>query len=243
MTPATIIAQMRRVAKVNTDQYSDANALIDLNTLKDEFWSAIINSIDENYNYDTWTATTVDLQSEYWIPNVAYNAAGAKILTGVAINYDGETYTDTSALKYYKCELIDPKSLENDWNYYVENQEPTKPIYFVSDNSVFIAPCPRSGEGAASRLKLSGIRKIPDYTLSSTEADMKLPVDQHQTLGFGMIVFGLMNKGVDDGIINNAEARWLRKKSEAIESLKQRVSWPVFMTYPENEEDPYIVTL
>ena len=65
MTPATIIAQMRRVAKVNTDQYSDANALIDLNTLKDEFWSAIINSIDENYNYDTWTATTVDLQSEY----------------------------------------------------------------------------------------------------------------------------------------------------------------------------------
>ena len=39
-----------------------------------------------------------------------------------------------------------------------------------------------------------------------------------------MIMFGLMNKGVDDGTINNAEARWLRKKSEAIESLKQRVS-------------------
>ena len=244
MTPVTILAQMRRVAKVNTDQYSDANALIDLNTLKDEFWSAIINSIDENYNYETWTTTSVDLQGEYGIPAVAYNTAGAKILTGVSISYDGDTYNDTSAIKYYKWELVDPKSLDQEWNYYVENQEPTQPIYFVSDNSVFIAPCPRVGEGAASRIKMSGIRKIPDYTFSSVESDIRLPIDQHQTLVYWMIMFGLMNKGVDDGTINNAEARWLRNKSEAIESLKQRVSWPVFMTYPTNEtEDQYIVTL
>tara|TARA_R110000772_G_scaffold236250_1_gene347889 strand:- start:698 stop:838 length:141 start_codon:yes stop_codon:yes gene_type:complete len=44
-TPAAIIAQMRRRVKVDTSQYSDANALIDLNTLKDEFWSALITKV------------------------------------------------------------------------------------------------------------------------------------------------------------------------------------------------------
>lgn len=88
MTPSSIIAQMRRIAKVNTSQYSDENALIDLNTLKDEFWSAVVSSVSEDYNWERWTATSVDLQSEYTTPTVAYNTAGAKILKGVAINYD-----------------------------------------------------------------------------------------------------------------------------------------------------------
>jgi hypothetical protein len=75
MIPSEIIAQMRRVVKVDTSQYTDTNALIDLNTLKDDFWSAIVTSVSEKYNWERWKTDSVALQSEYVIPTVAYNTA------------------------------------------------------------------------------------------------------------------------------------------------------------------------
>jgi len=77
LNPTAIINQMRRLAKVDTAQYTDANALIDLNTLKDEFWSAIVTTINvqESYNWEKWKTSSIALQSEYTIPEVAYNTA------------------------------------------------------------------------------------------------------------------------------------------------------------------------
>ena len=71
---AAIIAQMRRRCKVDKYQYPDADALIDLNTLKDEFWSAIC-SIKRKFNWQRWKTDTVALQSEYTLALVANNIA------------------------------------------------------------------------------------------------------------------------------------------------------------------------
>lgn len=191
MNVAQMIAQMRRKAKVNTTQYSDADALIDLNTLKDETWSAIVSSTDQSYNWERWETDTVALQGEYSLSLVAYNTAGTKVLSEVEITYDSTTFDDTGSLTYIKAARVDPTSLPNSWEWYEENQSNGAPIYYIADNSIFIAPVPRSTEAGTDYLRLTGIRKIADWTTSTAEADMRLPVDQASLLVYGLIVHAL----------------------------------------------------
>jgi hypothetical protein len=47
-------------------------------------------------------------------------------------------------LKYIKAREVNRQTLEFEWNYYLENQSVDDPIYFIADNSVFIAPVPLS---------------------------------------------------------------------------------------------------
>jgi len=97
MLPSAIILAMRRKAKVNTTQYSDADALIDLNIRKNEFWSALMATVQEPYDWQQWTATSVSLQSEYTLVDVTTTTAGTKLLNSLSIAYDSETYTDTGS--------------------------------------------------------------------------------------------------------------------------------------------------
>lgn len=236
-TPVTLISQMRRIVKVDTNQYEDSEALADLNTLKDEFWSWIVTKVQDKYNWEKWSTDSIALQSEYTIPTVASTTAWAKLLNWVSIVYNTSenTYTDTWWLKYIPAVEVNPNWLEYDWDYYVENQSEDTPIYYVADNSVFIAPAPRTW--ITNWIKLTWIRKIADYTLATTEAEMKLPKDQQNALLYGLIMFGYMNKPADDWTINNAEARWLRKRDEAIRSLEIRVDTPTILKYPEEQEN------
>ena len=224
MNVAQIIAQMRRKAKVNTTQYSDADALIDLNTGKDEFWSIINSTTDESFNWERWTSDTASGQGEYSIPHVAYNEAGAKVMSEVEVVYDSSTFDGTGSLQYIKAKRVSPSSLANSWEWYEENQPASSPLFFVGDNSVFIAPIPQGDQAGTGRIRMTGVRKIADYTLSTSEADIKLPIDQQQALVYMLIVSALEHKGVDSNEINNAENRWLRKRREAIATLESRTS-------------------
>ena len=62
MNVSTIISRARRFAYVNSTDYSDATALQDLNIIKDQFWAEIVTHLPEDYQWETWTATTVALQ-------------------------------------------------------------------------------------------------------------------------------------------------------------------------------------
>jgi hypothetical protein len=42
MLITTIESQLRRITGASTSQYSQADFLIDINVVKDEFWSAIV---------------------------------------------------------------------------------------------------------------------------------------------------------------------------------------------------------
>lgn len=231
MQPTSIIAQMRRIVKVDTSQYDDDDALIDLNTLKDEFWSTLV-WVWKKFNWEKWKTSSVALQSEYQIPEVASDTAWAKQLSWIAVCYDGETYEDTWELKYIPVKLVDKDSLEHDWDYYIENQRVESPIAYVADNSYFIAPAFRAV--VTNGIKLTGIRKIPDYTLSTTETEMKLPIDQHQTLVYGLCVFWHMNKWSEPWIVSDAEARYERKVQKAIDMTRERIEETPFINeYPQ----------
>lgn len=237
MNPVSILAAMRRKTKVTTAQYTDNEAIDDLNILKDEFQSAILSTIsDEKFNWDKWTTDSINLQSEYAIPEVAYNKAGAKLINSVSINYNGETYDNTWALKFVTATEVNPDTLENDWEYYVENQDVESPIYFVGENSIFIAPAPLSDEAGTGRIKLTGIKKISDYTIATTEAEMKFPIDVHTALVYGMCVHAREARADEAWLIQSAEATWIRKRTEAIKSLEFRTISPVTMNYPEESD-------
>ena len=231
MNITTLESQLRRITWVSTSQYTQAEFLEDINVVKDEFWSWIVARLDEDSNYEEWTTDTVSLESEYTMPTVAYNTAGAKILKSVAISYNWETYNETWLIQYKKAREVNKDTLQYEWNYYVENQDENYPIYFIADNSYFIAPAPRTAW--TNYLKLTGIRKIPDYTITTTESEMKIPADFQRVLLWGVIPYALMSKRVDNNEISKAQSDYLREKTQALQDMSTRKEWPVFMTYPD----------
>ena len=88
MLITNIEAQIRTRTGVSVSQYSQAQFLLDVNEAKDEFGSAINERIDNKRNWDSWKLDETTLLSEHQIPEVAYNLAGAKMLSGVAMNYN-----------------------------------------------------------------------------------------------------------------------------------------------------------
>lgn len=226
-----IEAQIRTRTWVSTGQYSQAQFLLDINEAKDEFWSAVVAKLNNDRNWDSWKADNTSLISEYAMPTVAYDTAWAKVLSWVAVNYTGDTYTTTWLPIYIPARLVSPDGLEHEWNYYVENQSTDDPMYMIADNSYFIAPSFREAN-LADRIKLTWIRKIPDYTISTTEAEMKISVDFQRLLIWAVMPLALMAKRADANDIQKAQNDYESKKVIAIQNLSQRKEWPITMELP-----------
>lgn len=237
MLISNIEAQLRTRTWVSTTQYSQAQFLLDINEAKDEFWSAIVDRLTVDYNYDIWTVDETSTISEYTMPEVAYNLAWMKILKWVAISYDWETFPNTWLLQYTKAREVNPNDLPHQWNYYVENQSQLDPIYYIADNSYFIAPAFRT-ELLLNRIQLTWIKKIVDYTISTTESEMRIPVDFQRLLIWAVIPFALMAKRADDNTIQKAQNDYEVKKTQAIQNLANREEWTITMNYP-TEDDIY----
>lgn len=235
MLITTIESQLRRITGASTSQYSQADFLIDINVVKDEFWSAIVWAQTDR-NYDIWAVDSTTLISEYTMPEVASDTAWSKILKNIAINYTWDTYTETWLPIYIPAREVSPDSLKHQWNYYVENQSTDDPIYYISDNSYFIAPAFREAS-LSNRIQLTWIKKIADYTISTTEADLKIPVDYQRVLLWGCIPYALMSKRVENNEIQKAQNDYINEKTIAIQNMTSRREWPITMLYPDQQEE------
>jgi len=234
MLITNIEAQLRTRTWVSTSQYSQAQFLLDINEAKDEFWSAVSTKLNNERNWDSWKVDDTTLISEYAMPEIAYDRAWTKILSWVAIDYTWDTYTTTWLPIYVKARLVSPDSLQHEWNYYVENQSTDDPMYMIADNSYFIAPSFRTAS-LSDRIKLTWIKKIADYTIDTTEVEMRLPVDYQRLLIWSVIPFALMAKRATNNDIQKAQNDYEGKKVTAIQNLSQRKEWPVTMEYPEQD--------
>lgn len=219
MNVAKIISRARKIAKYTTSNYSDSEALEDLNEIKDEFWAEIVSRLEEDYNWEEWKTSTVSGQAEYTLPPLTSTSDGTKALKTVAISYGTATYDD-GTLQYVKAKLVNPANLELDWDYYKNNQSELDPIYYVSDNSIFIAPTPSAS--IPSAVKMTGIRKIPDYTLSSVEVDIGIPVDFHRVLVFGLAYEMALDKGIPSNDIVEYQNNYEVGKQKAFKALAMR---------------------
>lgn len=240
MLITNIEAQVRTRTWVSTSQYSQAQFLLDVNEAKDEFGSAYTAKLNNERNWESWKVDNTSLVSEYTMPEVASDTAWMKVLSWVAVNYTWETYTTTWLPKYTPARLVSPDSLEHEWNYYVENQSTSDPMYMIADDSYFIAPSFRKAN-LADRIKLTWIRKIPDYTIATTEAEMKIPVDFQRLLIWACIPSALMAKRVDDNTVQKAQNDYDSKKITAIHEMSARKEWPITMEYPDQQENDDII--
>lgn len=59
MTPSEIIARAKRISNTSSGVYSDADALSDLNVVKDDFQAAYVSMLAEDYQWDEWTTDIV----------------------------------------------------------------------------------------------------------------------------------------------------------------------------------------
>lgn len=233
MTPSQIIARAKKKFNVSDTVYPNSDAIDDLNVIKDDFFGAIVSKLNEDYNWDTWTTGMVAGQSEYTVPEAARDALGAMKIRGVALSFDGKSYDSTTIPIYYEADLVTFDSLEKEWNYYLAYQDPSKPMYVLSENSIFIAPLPKND--ISNGIKLRGIKNIVDYTLSSTEADMKIPYNWHEILVDGLGEYCYSRKAM------SAEAtaqrgEYERRRDVACERLSDRVVAPFVNEFPSNSQ-------
>jgi len=155
---------------------------------------------------------------------------------------DGTTHTNTGLLEYIKCREVDPKNLPNDWNFYLENQDATMPLYYQKDNSVFIAPRPT--KDITNGLRIEAIRKIANWTAATTELETKLPVEFHFILELGLMPYALMSKGSDTNEVNAARATYMNEKRAVIKQITTRIESPFFNKYPDGySNDDLIITI
>ena len=215
-------------------QISNAFLIKCLNLVKDNFWSAIINQSGESYFYEKWNINTVVGTTIYAIPSVTSSASGAKMIKDVYINYDNQTYPDGSKV-YVKMKEVMLSNLKEDWWYYVNNQYKWDPIFYIEWDNINIAPKPTSS--VTWWILVTGIKNIPNYTISTTEADMRIPVNQHEVLVQWLLPY-IWQKQWDLVRAEKERAEFYRIKDIAIKNLSERVSKP-FYSVIEDENDTY----
>jgi len=244
MDVSDILSLSRDQTHVNDTQYPDAQVLKYLNIVKNNFWSYIVTALNEDYDWDIFLTDTVANQSEYVMPLMASDTAWAKKLKWLSINYDGETYDDWS-IKYIKAKETKLSSLTREWNYYVNNQDQAFPIYYIADNSVFIAPAPTSA--ITSALQLKGIKKIPDYTVDTVEANMVIPIDHHDILIQGVLPYILKSQGKNSESIAEKQ-EYIRQRDQSTIELADRNLSPLLLDYPfiresNSDQDTLLINL
>ena len=152
--------------------------------------NAIIKDVDENYFFQFWTRDAVADQNngEYPYPKATSDSAGMSKCLKLAIK---GKYNDTL---YTTAREVDVKALPRDWSWYLENQPKSDPIYFIADESVFIAPqfsetdLPETPSGN-KQIKLYGIAKMSDLDVGALESAILIPVESHWRIALGMEQF------------------------------------------------------
>lgn len=173
-----------------TAQVPSANQLIFFNIARKAVGRTIITKVDENFFFQIWQRDAVASQNngEYPYPVADDDSAGMLKCLGVKVKgYDTETY-------HKNAKEVDIKTLQKDWEYYLEHQSKSDPIYYIADESIFIAPqfdasdLPDSPSGNL-QLKLYGIAKLIDLAADAVDSAILIPDDHHQVIALGMEEF------------------------------------------------------
>lgn len=150
----------------------------------------LIQEVGENYFFEIWKRDAVANQEngEYPYPIADEDSAGAEKITGLFI----KGYS--TDIDYTPCREVDIKNLDHDWSWYLLNQPKSDPIYFIGDESVFIAPQFLTSDLPENpdknyQIKMIGIAKLEDLDVGATSASILLPSDTHIRIALGMEQF------------------------------------------------------
>lgn len=214
------------LAYVSTTQYTSTMFLEDIWIIWQDIKAIIDSKRKGDFSWDIWLTDTVSLQDEYTQPNVSSTTVWASYIETLSVTYDNETYTDTGLKKYIPCRNASYAEMSN-WNWYLENQPKTDPIYFQKDGSIFIAPDPRSDEVGTNRIQIKGIRSLAtgNWTLSTTIEDTKLPLNFEEVLVYWCVWKAMQRVRREPNVIANAKNEYLYERDNAINLLNSHESF------------------
>lgn len=204
-----------------------------------EVYKIIVSDVNEDLFYDIWkTELVINPNGEFPLPKYQPATAETPQVFGMAklkkvfvkLNKD---FTDR-----IKANAKSVAELENDWDYYLNNQNENNPIFYLADNSVFIAPLPRAEalEIENDFLVMHGIRdfhRIANYE-TATEDEIFIPASYQPLIKEHMIpkIYRKRNK-------LNEETDALNKNSvkdkELVSQLSDREEGENCMPLPNDE--------
>lgn len=202
MTVQNILDQALYECHLKTAQVNAAQLIGWFNVVRRDLSRTIISDVSENFFFEIWTRDLIaDREDgEYPFPIASTSIKGMSKLIGVAIK------TTKDATDFTKAKDIDITAAAKDWDTLLRDQPKDEPVYFIGDNSVFIAPKYTSADISTPtdnfQLKLYGISRFEDL-LATDGADKIIIPDDYQPLiaqGMQYYIYKSRNK------INEAKA-------------------------------------
>lgn len=238
MTVAQIQALALANCHVKSSQVNTTNLLTWFNLIRKDLGNVIVSDVDENFFFQIWKrdaiVDTADNQEngEYPYPEADDDSAGALKVNRVLIKpYDTDTY-------FKPCREVKPQNLPYDWLYYMTNQSKSEPIYFIADESIFIAPkfkaadLPTSPSGNA-QIKLTGIAKLIDLTAVALSTAILIPDDFHHLISLGMEEYVYKSrKSLREA--SNSKSNYEFEKQNMIDKLTNRDNSQMQATLPDD---------
>lgn len=220
MDVSALIARSRRLWKVDDYQYTNLQALEDLNIIYHDIENTIVTEVSEDFFWDYFVTDTVIWQEEYRLPkSLSWNYTSLYKSIQISIKYRNDFE------EYKKAEKIYPYLLSRDLSDYKEWYSRSSPFYHISDDSFFIYPAPK--ESVNDWLKIYWIKNLKDLNLNSIEDDLfswTIPTKFHYIISLWMLEFIYMAQNLTNEAIN-ARARYERERSKLVEYLSDRQEW------------------
>lgn len=218
-TIQTEINRVRKNSNIDSQQYSDTNALMDFNKLLRELW------VFAKENWDIWTGDIVDGQNEYKA-NELIDTPNVKItnVDKVYVNY-GDKLREAEYVDYY---LVDKTSTDF---------KQDTPIFTFRDSSIFLYPTP--DEDVTDGIQIEAKYLLSDYVLTDNVED--IPISR--TLLDVVFRFGF-EEFIEATVRNNkADAKKLRQdyieEMDAAKKIVEQV-WPESMEVENNRNYNYM---
>jgi len=216
-----IFTKARRDCFIEESDYIDANAIIDLNLIYDDFVGRIIDEVDEDFFWDSSVDDAVAGQSEYPVETTSwYNIID---INKIFIRYNT---TDTYPIK---ARRVSPATLDKHPDYYSANQSKADPIYYVQDNSIFLYPAPT--ETITDGLQIYTINEPLALEIWGTETTIKIPKRFHRVLVIGLkqYIYSFLGKLNEK---NDAINEYEQAVQKAVQQLRDRDQGEIIDTMP-----------
>lgn len=234
MTYNEIITLALSISHTKAGQVSAASLKSFFNIARNELGNAIIKDVNEDFFYEIWKRDAVADQEngEYPYPEANEESAGMLKCLDVGVKVMSTDFY------YTKAQEVDRKALPHDWEWYLTNQPKSKPIYYIADNSVFIAPQFNTNDlpddpSGNKQIKLTGIAKFTDLDAGATDDAILIPTASHPRIAIGMKQWIMEARGKTKEAIT-AQQKFEFEKITMIDELTNRNDSQMISTTPND---------
>ncbi len=222
MTTAELWARARRLANVNSTQWTDADILIDTNVIYQDLVETIVNRVWEDLFVSRFNSDSQVWITWYDLQEATATAKWHKKIKRVSVQY-------VSGWEFQVLNEVSQNSLWLSLEQYAENTPTFEAFFFLNGNKVHIFPAPTAEITDAVRIE-SSITPI-DLVAGWAEALNLIPRQFHNIIVEWMLKYifqHLWKTDLKNDAINNYE----RLKNDMVTELSDRITAPLGWMLP-----------